>query len=183
MPGTDDGRGRGPDLWSAPPVVVGGDTVGEPPRAVRPFSWLRSTGWFIVGAALPPAVLLFPVGLLVLPLLLVAVGVLCTRGPAWPEVVALGFGLSAVCGAAAYGNTLRPDCPPSGVRRIGPGEFASCFESVLFRTDLWAAGSAALLGGSLALTALTVVRRRRAASTASWLHAGPPSPGTGGTIR
>ena len=167
MPGTDGGRGPGADLWSPPPAPAAGAAFGAPPPPpVRTVSRLRAAGWFGVGAALPPAVLLFPVGLLVLPVLLLAAGLLSARASAWPEVIGCGFGLSAVCGAAAYGNTLRPGCPASGVRRIGPGEFASCFDSVLFRADLWATGSLALLAISLAATVLAVVRRRRGAPVA-----------------
>ena len=165
MPGDDVAQPGAAGVWSPPPVLTGGDSVGAPPRPDRPVSRMRSLAWFGIGAALPVAVLLFPVGLLVLPALVIAVALLCTRAPVWPEVLGLGFGLSAMCAAAAYGNTFRPDCPPSGVRRIGPDEFASCFASVLFRVDVWAGLSALLLLGSLALTAAAVVQRRQDALT------------------
>jgi hypothetical protein len=113
--------------------------------------------------ALPPSVLLFPVGLVVLVGLVAAAAFLMSRPGARPaDMVAAGFGLSASFAALAVSNAGRPACPPSGLRRIGPDEFRSCFDSVVFSVELWAGASvAAFVVSACAAGAVRTSRRQR----------------------
>lgn len=105
--------------------------------------------------------LLFPVGLIVLPGLLVLAAVLMTRPNAKAELVAAGFGLAGCFAVIAALNTRRAPCPPSGIVPFGDGEFRSCFDSVLFRVDLWAGASAVAFAASAVAAGVVWGRRRR----------------------
>lgn len=123
-------EGSDGEVWATPTFgrgrQVGGD-FGVPPAP--PTSILTTSQrlsrlgiWSGLGFVLAAAVLLFPIGLLALPLVIVAMAYLTTRTRPWPELLALGPGIAAFTGLVAWGNRDSRPCSSQGLFVIGPGE-------------------------------------------------------------
>lgn len=116
-------------LWAAPAYNSAAAAVpGGQPRTPRAWSdrLRRLAAWTGTGLLLTASVVLFPVGLLALPLAVAALAFLATRRPAWPEVLGLLPGAAVFTAYVAYRNRDHQACgaAPSGV--VTPGADMSC---------------------------------------------------------
>lgn len=103
-------------------------TFGELPP--RPRAWSermrRLAAWTGVGLLLMASVVLFPVGLLTLPVALAAGAYMATRRPAWPEVVGLLPGAAVFTAYVAYRNRHHQPCGTAFTGVVTSGGEVSC---------------------------------------------------------
>lgn len=123
-------EGSSPDVWASPAddSATKPGSFGNPPRAPR--SWAERLpglgAWTGIGLLLTASVVLFPVGLLMLPVAVAAVAYMATRRPVWPEVLGLLPGAAVFTAYVAYRNRDHQPCGASTSGVIGEGTTVSC---------------------------------------------------------
>ena len=154
------------DVWSPPnpvPATEWSPGFEPPPAPALParLRVLRLLAWARLGLAGTASLLLFPVGLLLLPLSAGGCALLAARGRAWPEVLEAGTGVAAFTAYVAYRNRNHTPCDSSGTTVVvtGPGQEFSCGGTA---PGPWLAFAVLVLAASCGGYALALVQERRA---------------------
>lgn len=150
-------------VWSAPAYdspALGPAVYGDPPRRSRTWSerLRRLAAWTGIGLLLTASVVLFPVGLLALPLAVAAFAYMATRRPAWPEVLGLLPGAAVFTAYVAYRNRSHQPCGTMSSGVITAGEDVSCGG---ISPEPWIAATALLLVVAVVAYAGTLAAERR----------------------
>lgn len=154
---------RAHDPWRSPPA----GTQGSPFRSsrTRVHRGLRSTvsgiaQWSVGGLLLLISVLLFPVGLLLLPVAAAFVIFLFARRLSWPDPLGSLLGAAAVCGYVAYRNRDHVPCDATDAGVIA--QSSDAFACGGTAPAGWLGVAVALVVAATAGLALTALADRRA---------------------